>query len=45
MVIFGGFSLLSVPGFISFSLLVLFNFSIALFLSQPVDLICSQAHV
>jgi hypothetical protein len=32
----------NVPGFISCSLVVVFNVSVALFLLLPVDLICSQ---
>ena len=43
MAVLYGFNLWSIPGFIYFLVLWLFfNFSIALFLLLPIDLICSQ---
>jgi hypothetical protein len=42
--LFYGFNLWSVPGFISLSLVVAFNFSVATFLLLPQYLISSQAH-
>jgi len=45
MVVFYGFNLWYVQGFIFFSLVVVFNFSIALFLLLPFDLISSHVCV
>jgi len=41
---FYGFNLPSVPGSI-FCVMVVFNFSIDLFILLPVDLVCSQVHI
>lgn len=43
MAVLFGFNLWNIPGFICFlDLWLFFNFSIALFLLLPIDLICSQ---
>ena len=42
---FYGFNLCSVSGLNFLSLVVVFNFSVAILLLPCIDLICSQAHI
>lgn len=42
---FNGFNLQSVSGLNFLSLVCVFNFSVAVFLLPPIDLICSQARI